>query len=674
MASVKKIFFAPIFVCFFLSGAVFAQENPAEIYNNGGFSRAIKIYRAGAKKNNINGYLNLAVIFKDLSRDDFGIGVLNFARAKFGDDPRILGLLGRLYYLNGRHDEAIRVLLRLNRAKPGDLDGLITLGLCYQEKGNDERAQYYFQKTIELNKNNVFAHLSLADLYYRQNKLEESAREYRALSFIDSSLEQIYGCWGDILFKLGNYKEALRVCEKVTFIDPQNKAAREKLDLIHDKIGQAYFDKQKELKKISQERKAVFVVPAPVIKNAVYIRIGLARTAGPINFKCSTGFTVKTENNLLLVARGTAGDTYTLSRSSGNKLLISTGKKENIFVDEPVVIKPSSPEGTVTLFEVKFGKNNFWSNVEDRSYRGEIEAGINGDVIGIVNCLSLEEYLYGVVPSEMYSSWPMEALKAQAVAARSESLAKLGRHKKEGFDLCAEVHCQAYSGVENETELARMAVDSTRGEILEYNSRPVDAIYSANCGGHTQNNIFGRKEERPYFCGVADIDDFGGTAFPLSPFEMEAWIKYPPKDIYCNISGYSSASSFRWVRIYSAAQMRRMVEKICPAGDIRKIIVLKRNDSGHVDKIKIVGTKDSCVLEKELNIRRGLGNLRSSMFKVETKYGPDRLPEQFVFYGGGWGHGVGMCQAGACGMAKTGKNYRQILKHYFGPAYLKKIY
>ena len=192
MISKKKIFILLFSFSFFFCVVSFCLAQPASLYNNAEFNRAIKIYQGIAEKNDIMGYLNLAVIFKDLGHHELGIKVLNYSRIKFGNDFRVLGFLGRLYYLNGQIDPAISVLSRLDKLKPDDQDALITLGLCYQEKGNGQKAQEYFQKALELNKNNVIAHLSLAGLYYRQNKLVESAQEYKALNFIDASMEQIY--------------------------------------------------------------------------------------------------------------------------------------------------------------------------------------------------------------------------------------------------------------------------------------------------------------------------------------------------------------------------------------------------------------------------------------------------------------------------------------------------
>jgi len=136
-------------------------------------------------------------------------------------------------------------------------------------------------------------------------------------------------------------------------------------------------------------------------------------------------------------------------------------------------------------------QGEFWGRQEDRSYRGVIEVKAFASKVKAVNALSMEEYLYGVVPSEMSASWPLEALKAQAIAARSEAIHKLGRHKEDGYDFCAEVHCQSYSGVERETAQTNMAVDETRGQVLCFEGKPIDAVYSSCCGGHTQDNIFG---------------------------------------------------------------------------------------------------------------------------------------------------------------------------------------
>ena len=644
----------------------------AELSNNGDFSAALNACKRLADSGSLSGYLNMATILKDLCHHDLAIRLLARARGKFGDDPGILSLLARLYYLNNQPDEAIRILIDLSRTRAEDREVQVTLGLCYDAKGDDVKAQEYFQKALALDRNDVVARLSLAEVYRRQNRLEDSVREYKAASLIDSSIQMIYGLWAEALYLLGNIKEAFSVYEKAISFEPHNLTMQQRLDEIRERLGQEYFAQQKARRVAAKKKKKVLVEPFRKVEDMTFVRIGLLETHKPVELKCSTAFVIKIERDNAVLATY-RDDTHVTARCGGaGELIFSDEKQENFMANETVIIEPVEPEGTITVFDVAYGADNFWANVSDRSYRGKLRISAAGANVRVVNILNLEEYLYGVVPSEMPAGWPLEALKAQAVAARSETLAKIGRHKASGYDLCAEVHCQVYSGVGRETAQTNLAVDQTMGMILEHRGKPVDAVYSASCGGHTQDNIFS-KRAIPYFTATTD-GTLSDVAFPLSPAELEGWLKDPPPGIFCDVPESSRNGAFRWVRQYSADQMRAMTAKVANVGAVMKVIVLQRNISGHIQKVKVVGSNATCILEQELAIRRAFGNLRSSMFKIEVKYGADRVPETFIFYGGGWGHGVGMCQAGACGMARAGKDFKEILQHYYKSAQFKKLY
>jgi SpoIID/LytB domain protein len=643
-------------------------------YNNGKFSKAISKYKRAADQGDLEGYLNLAIIFKDLGYHSLGIKFLRQAFSKFSADTRILPLLARLYYLNNQPDRAIGILKKISLIKPDDLDTYISLGFCYQDKNADTEAQKYFAKAISLDKNSVLAHLSLADLYLRQQKLTESAQEYKTVSMLDASIQRIYKYWAEILFTMKAYKDAFRVYEKISLLEPNNRLAGERLEQLRTQLGQEYFLKEREKRILAKAEKMVFVKSALTIKNMVFVKVGLIQTESKVELKCSSDYQIITKNGGILLTKNRAGENCLISKTAHGNIIVEMKGGKNLIVDEDIIIRALNKEGTITLFSVKFGKDNFWSGRQDRSYRGQIETNIIAKGLNFVNKVSLEEYLYGVVPSEMPSNWPLEALKAQAVAARSEAMVKLGRHKEEGFDFCSEVHCQVYGGVENESLASNQAVEQTQGIIMSYADKAVDAIYSSCCGGHTQDNIFGKGQDIPYLKGVPDTVSSQGLIFPLSPMDLESWFRNPSSEILCNIPQYSATSNFRWVRIYSPEEVKEMLRGVADLGDISKIIVLKRQRSGHINTIKIIGTKSSYIIEKELNIRKILGNLRSSMFKIELKLSKDARPQQFVFYGGGWGHGAGMCQAGACGMAKQGKDYKQILRHYYRGVEFKKIY
>jgi len=671
----KKIIFIFCIAAVILINKSFALEDrdfsiANTYYNNGEYLKAIRFYKKLLDANELQGYLNLAVIFKDLGNYPQAIKVLNRAiKNGFQENTQILSLLGRLYYLNYQLDEAINVLKEVLAIEPNNLEANINLGLCFQEKGEYLQAQYYFQKAISLNPNNILSHISLADLYSSQGNIQQAVEEYQKVNFLDASILSIQKIIAEFLLKLGNLQESLKIYQRIILREPKNKLIQAKIAELKDKLGKDYFEKEKKRLALVRENKSILVHAFPFNKKIPYVRVGLMEQERYVEFKCSTDFEIKTKSAVQVLADGRGNEIYRISKGEDGKIMVTDSKGNNFIVNETILIKPKQPEGTITMFNVLQGKENFWMRKADRTYRGVMEVAFDKTGLRIINIVNLEEYLYSVVPSEMFPEWPKEALKAQAVASRTQALKKLGRHREEGFDFCSQVHCQVYAGVESETEKTRQAVDETRGIILVYDDKPIDAIYSSNCGGYTQDNIFGDKKDIPYLKGKPDILE-GKVSIPFSPIDLEYWIKNPPQDLLCNVNN----SNFRWVRIYSYEEMKELLSRFKDAGEIKKIIITKRNKSGHIIQIKIIGADNTYLLEKELEIRNTLGGLRSSMFKIEIKKDLGGKPQKFIFYGGGFGHGVGMCQQGAYGLAIRGKDYKDILRHYFEKIEFKKIY
>lgn len=660
----------------FSAGSAFADSDRlSACYHQGRFDEAVDGYRIAAQGGELKASLDLAVILKDLGNYDEAISVLRRSQAHYGKDPALLSILARLYYLNGKNPQALKVLADLEAVAPNNIEASVLAGLCHEALGEDDAARLSYEKVVSLDKNNVIARLSLAQLYYRQKRLRESAENFQKVSILDSSIRKVYGCWADVLFQLGNYREAFRIYEKLRLIDPRNEAVRAKVERARAMLGPDFFKDQHEKIVESRKGKTLLVKPALQTANVRRVSVGLLTgCTGKVKFKCPVAFVIKDSKGA--VYEGTPNALYSIAGDNDN-VTVTDDAGKTVADAWSCDITPSRPEGCLMFFAIKTGGSNFWADLQDRSFRGTVTvrsaaAGRTG--FDMINKVSLEEYLYSVIPSEMPSSWPIEALKAQAVAARSEAMFKLGRHKKDGFDFCAEVHCQSYYGIEKETETSREAVDQTCGIIMTYGDHPVDAIYSSTCGGHTQDNIFGGSEAVGYLKGRPDTEEGLPLTFPLSPFELENWLRNPPKGVLCDIPEYLSSSSFRWVRVYSAGELKQLIGKTKPIGNILKVLVSRRNRSGHVEALRIKGSEDSLSLEKELVIRKALGDLRSSLFKVEVKFGPDKSPEQFIFYGGGWGHGVGMCQAGACGLAAKGKGYKEILRHYFSRVDFDRLY
>ncbi|MCA9701266.1 MAG: SpoIID/LytB domain-containing protein, partial [Myxococcales bacterium] len=267
----------------------------------------------------------------------------------------------------------------------------------------------------------------------------------------------------------------------------------------------------------------------------------------------------------------------------------------------------------------------------------------------------------------------LEALKAQAVAARGHVLAKIGaRHLDDPFLLCAHQHCQVYGGAASEHSRTSDAVRRTLGRVLmrPNETQLVDTVYSANCGGHTEDNehVWPSPAD-PQLRGTPDPrlpEDFRNG---IDDKNLRAWLEQSP-------SAYSQpaekfASAYRWSTTIDPAAVAGNPEVPRDLGKLLRIEVLARGRSGRATHATLHGSRKSVEIHGELRIRRALGGLKSSMFVVEDSL--DRHG-RFVLQGGGYGHGVGMCQHGAIGMANAGKSYGPILNHYYRDSKLVRLW
>ena len=340
------------------------------------------------------------------------------------------------------------------------------------------------------------------------------------------------------------------------------------------------------------------------------------------------------------------------------------------------------------VIDMPVGEGYHWQGKKTQVFRGNLELLIDRQRrLSVVNVLPLETYLRGVVPSEMSGGFPPEALKAQAIVARSEVLAKAGRnHLDEGFDICATAHCQVYGGISKEDERTSAAVTETAGLVLKVGGEIADAVYSGVCGGHTENNdAIWDGAPQPHLRGIYD-----GPGKPdllrglLQRDDVVAkWVQAKPP-VYCNtVSTPVSAALqytrkyFRWQVKTSRADLEKSIRTATGRqfGQLLDIVPVQRGVSGRIRRLRIVGSRASFEIEKELAIRQALSDntLYSSCFTVE-KIGRGSAPEAFVLHGAGWGHGVGMCQTGAAMMAQQGSTFEQIIRHYYAGAELGKAY
>jgi SpoIID/LytB domain protein len=314
-----------------------------------------------------------------------------------------------------------------------------------------------------------------------------------------------------------------------------------------------------------------------------------------------------------------------------------------------------------------------------RQYWGPVYVTVDrGGTLAVVNAAPADRMLAGLVPAEIFPSAPTAALRAQAVAARGELLAKIGtRHLADPYLLCSRQHCQVYAGVGQEHPRTTRAVNATRGQVLvRAGGSLVDTVYSASCGGHTEHNDnVWPVEPDPNLRGRLDAGA-GGRA--LAPFRggitaanLDRWLTTRPPT-WCARARYNR-DKYRWATTIEAPRLDALTRRL-GLGPVRALEVRSRGVSGRARVLRVSGERGSKLVRGELTIRRLLGGLRSSMFLVAPVAGPDGKPAAFRFTGGGWGHGVGMCQTGATGMAAAGKTYQEILGHYYAGSRLVTLY
>lgn len=355
--------------------------------------------------------------------------------------------------------------------------------------------------------------------------------------------------------------------------------------------------------------------------------------------------------------------------------LIATSGSVEVRNEGILWFAPSAEQGRITVVKVEFGGvgDKAHTGREDRSYLGRIYVALDKHgTLAIVNAVPSNQLLAGLVPAEMFSKAPVESLRAQAVAARTELLSKIGtRHLTDPYRICSTQHCQVYAGAGKEAARATEAVRTTRGEVLFRADEDdlADAYYSASAGGFTENNdsIWGENGPDPILRGHLDApaDVAAGASRFTAGLRTDELLRAFFTDGPQTWAGKSSYNRdrYRWTVKRSAAELDRILAPL-GVGAVQELVLGERGISGRLRQITVRGTRGERVVRGDLKIRQTLGNLKSAMFVLDVRREGSR-PVEWTFSGAGFGHGVGMCQTGAIGMGEGGKDYRAILGHYY---------
>ena len=364
---------------------------------------------------------------------------------------------------------------------------------------------------------------------------------------------------------------------------------------------------------------------------------------------------------------------------------------------------PQDPDATFSISDVTIGVDFHWERKETQVFEGTLRIVVEADKIVAINELPVERYLTSVIASEMSPTASIEFLKAHAVISRSWLLAQMEKRrrldsgqdsffsfiKKDDeiirwydredhtiFDVCADDHCQRYQGIGGGNRAkAEQAVSETRGQVLSYDGEICDARFSKCCGGETEEFQYCWEDTpKPYLESIHD-----------------PWCNTSDKHILSQVMkefDQETPDFYRWTVEYTQEQLSELVNRKLKDdfGLITDLIPVARGKSGRIWKLKIVGTKKTLTIGKELEIRRALSetHLLSSAFEVEklTGTGPmsssqnsgGPVPLSFRLHGKGWGHGVGLCQIGAAVMGEQGKSYDDILLFYYRHAEIHRLY
>ena len=386
-----------------------------------------------------------------------------------------------------------------------------------------------------------------------------------------------------------------------------------------------------------------------------------------------------------------------------------------------ITLEPSKPlTSRFVINDVLIGIGFHWEQKEVQKFQGALKLIVSGDEIQVVNITAVEDYLISVISSEMRGDSSPALLKAHTIISRSWLLAQIEKQDKlvEGgdgyemihqteeefirwydredhkeFHVCADDHCQRYQGITraHNPEVVK-AVRDTTGEVLVYEGKICDARFSKCCGGVVEEFEYcWEPVPHPY---LVRVDDNPGTV-PVNTLDLKiesnavAYIEGTP-EAFCNtqdasllrqvLNDYDQSSNdfYRWKVNFTQDEIAALIREKSGMnfGEIMDLVPIERGESGRLVRLKIVGTKKTLIIGKELEIRRWLSDshLYSSAFTVEKQHITKGIPRKFILHGAGWGHGVGLCQIGAAVMAHKGYSHQEILNHYFIDAIIKKTY
>ncbi len=683
-----RLFLFPLFLLFFLPALLPAESFPLQLgrlFAQGETDRAQEALLQALDQSpaQLSLYLELADLRKSLGDWPGAVEAYQGYLAR-SEEWTVRARWALALAQMGRWGEAEDSLESLLLAHPDDPDllwGLARSRMFQAQfrqipagKTKQERlasARDLFSHLAHLQPDNSLARFELAEVCRALGDTDRALSEYQAALKRDGSAKKAYRYLAELFALKKRHTEALAMFEKAQAIEPDDPELN-KESALEKKMAPSVVT-HRQVERLQQWEGWKAPSETPLASSPVTIRVGLFTGLKHLLFRCATDLQVATPAGtaVTLLPSGEYEVFYLPSPKSGKGrekwTLSDTCGKTWLKFKNRLYFTPRESRVPFEVHAVPSNTGYFYAREEDRAYRGLLEISPrSGAGFQVINRVSLEDYTAGVLPAEMSYLWPMEALKAQAIVARTYVLSKMGRHNAEGFDVCDSVHCEVYRGLRAEQETTNQAVLATAGQILTKGGQVVPVAFSAQCGGHTQDYEEAWGFKAPVV-GVPDYDpsDNPGLEFPLSPSRLRDWVRESPPT-YCRLPNLKGYTNYRWKSLITAKDLQKRLPEV---GRIRRLVVEKRSVAGWAERIRVEGTGGVKWVHGDI-IRRFLGGLRSSLIWIEPQCDARGWPVEYVIEGGGWGHGVGLCQVGCCGMALAGKKSQEILTHYFPLAQL----
>ncbi|MDR2313607.1 MAG: SpoIID/LytB domain-containing protein [Spirochaetaceae bacterium] len=537
--------------------------------------------------------------------------------------------------------------------------------MTYHETGNPERAIELYKKSLDINKWRPIGWYRLG-LLLKDKDPREGEKCLQSCWDQDPSFTEVLLPLARLLMARQEWRRARDYLVAANARLPGNREISRALAEAREHAPGAGAGDGLSLIRREIRANPPKVKPAPPMPREGIIRIGLIERRTLVSVKAGGGFTINLAGNRSSLYTGTAREQFWVewTKGAGNGTLTVRDKNNKTLIRTSVALayELQSAEDTSIVAGVVNGAPG-----TNRTYRGALEFRPTPNGMTVVNIVPMEEYLYAVIPSEMPHSWPAEALKAQTIAARSYSIANRNQFADRGFDLFGTPHSMAYHGVGSENKKTTDAVDITRGMILMGGRQPLKAYFSANHGGYSEDSMTMWGYDA-YMQAVPDkLIPLRAGFLPLD--DLYRWIRDTPRS-YSIVPRYSYVSAYRWEKWVTPAEIRRRLSK--DPGEITQIISRGRGISGRITALEVRGSKEPVMVEGDA-IWNAMGGLRSSLFTIRYKLARNGQVEYFVFQGAGYGHGIGLDQHGAAGMASAGFAAEEILRHYYPRAIMSRM-